>query len=131
MFAALIGRFLYPARTQEARWQYLAILAQFPQGESMSYRAPAGQTIVITRIGESPDADSFVALSSVCPHLGCQVHWESANDRFFCPCHNGVFNPEGQAIAGPPADAGQRLSRYPLLVENGLLFIKVSLSPLV
>ena len=71
------------------------------------------------------DADDFVALSSTCPHLGCQVRWEGQNNRFFCPCHNGIFDPSSVAIDGPPAEAGQSLSRYPLKVESGLLHIAV------
>ena len=73
-------------------------------------------------------AEAFAALSSVCPHLGCQVHWQPQNDRFFCPCHNGVFAPDGTGIGGPPGDAGQSLPRYPLKLENGLLFIEVDRS---
>ena len=73
----------------------------------------------------------FVAFSSICPHLGCQVNWELQNDRFFCPCHNGVFDRDGNATGGPPAAAGQRLPRYPLKIENGLLFIEVQLESAV
>jgi Rieske Fe-S protein len=53
------------------------------------------------------------------------VHWEAQNDRFFCPCHNGAFDRQGNATAGPPAAAGQALLRFPLRLENGLLFIEV------
>ncbi len=66
-----------------------------------------------------------MALSSTCPHLGCKVHWEAPENRFFCPCHNGAFDPSGRAIAGPPAEAGQSLGRYPLRIEGGLLYIEV------
>jgi hypothetical protein len=55
------------------------------------------------------------------------VHREPANNRYFCPCHNGVFDPAGVATSGPPADAGQSLVEYPLKVERALLFIEVSL----
>jgi len=65
------------------------------------------------------------ALSSTCPHLGCQVRWEAQNDRFFCPCHNGVFDQSGVATAGPPGEAGQSLPKYELKVEDGLLHIAV------
>ncbi len=122
-FAAVIGRFLYPRRPSGGNWQYVVDLASVPIGGSLSYRAPAGQQIVISRLGDAGDAADFIALSSVCPHLGCQVHWESHNNRFFCPCHNGAFDSRGSSIAGPPYDAGQSLSQYPLKVENGLLFI--------
>jgi hypothetical protein len=53
------------------------------------------------------------------------VHWEPQNDRYFCPCHNGVFQPDGVAIGGPPAEAGQSLSAYPLEVRDRLLYIRV------
>ncbi|MHC4822169.1 MAG: QcrA and Rieske domain-containing protein [Planctomycetota bacterium] len=93
----------------------------------MTYVAPGGARVVIARQGAAAEAESFMALSSTCPHLGCQVHWEAHNDRFFCPCHNGVFDPSGKGTEGPPGDAGQDLPRYPLKVEGGLLYIEVPL----
>ena len=81
--------------------------------------------IVVARQKEGDSVDCFAALSSVCPHLGCAVHWEQQNKRFFCPCHNGAFDASGKATEGPPAAASQSLKEYPLKVENGLLFIAV------
>lgn len=123
-------RYLYPSKPQKQAWLFVAEIARIRQGENISYRSPAGQPITITRRGESDRPEDFLALSSTCPHLGCQVHWESQNDRFFCPCHNGVFTPEGRAIAGPPAEAGQSLAHYPLKVDNGLLFIEIPVETL-
>lgn len=98
-------------------------------GESLSFESPTGVRVTITRRSDvdetSLSAESFLALSSVCPHLGCRVHWESHNDRFFCPCHNGVFDPSGKATGGPPATAGQDLPRYPLKVVDGSLYIEM------
>ncbi len=42
------------------------------------------------------------ALSSVCPHLGCIVPWNAARNAFVCPCHGGVFDPDGGYRSGPP-----------------------------
>ena len=75
-----------------------------------------------------PTADSFLALSSICPHLGCRVHWEASNNRFFCPCHNGVFDPNGKATGGPPAADGQDLPHYALQVVDGALYIEMPIS---
>ncbi len=69
----------------------------------------------------------FAAFSSKCPHLGCRVRWEEKENRFFCPCHNGVFDSNGTAISGPPADGGQNLARVPLKVNEttGVVYIQV------
>lgn len=123
--AAIAGRFLYPARPAERAWQFVARVEDLAPGSSMSYRTPSGARINVARRGRTGGAEDFVALSSTCPHLGCSVHWQPQHNRFFCPCHNGVFDPDGVAIAGPPAEAGQRLSSYPLKVESGLLYIEV------
>lgn len=124
-FAAIAGRYLYPSRTGEVMWQFVSEVAGIEVGQSIRYRGPSGETINITRMGRDGGSDDFIALSSTCPHLGCQVRWEAQNDRFFCPCHNGVFDPSGVATAGPPGEAGQSLPRYELEVRNGLLHIAV------
>ncbi len=124
-FVLVAGRYLYPASSGEVMWQFVAEVAGIKVGEAIRYRGPSGETINITRRSREGSADDFIALSSTCPHLGCQVRWEAQNNRFFCPCHSGVFDPSGKAIAGPPGEAGQSLGRYELEVENGLLMIAV------
>lgn len=129
-FAWLAGRFLYPARPRETRWMFVTETARMREGDTLLYEAPTGETINVTCRGEGGDAVDFIALSSTCPHLGCHVHWEPQNNRYFCPCHNGVFDPSGKATAGPPGEAGQSLSRYRLKVESGLLFMEVPVETL-
>lgn len=124
--AAFAGRFLYPSREKDANWQFLSTLNDFDVGRSMVYKTPSGAQVVVARRQAEDEASSFVALSSVCPHLGCAVHWEGQNNRFFCPCHNGVFDPSGKATEGPPAQANQSLEEFPLKVVDGLLYIAVS-----
>ncbi len=129
-FALIAGRFLYPAKPDARQWQFVSEVDGFEVGHSLSYLGPAGESINITRKHDSGDIDDFIALSSICPHLGCQVHWEAQNERYFCPCHNGIFDPDGRGTGGPPGDAGQSLPRYPLKIEKGLLFIEVPISRL-
>ena len=126
-FFTMAGRYLYlyPTGARTKAWLFVTELDGMRAGASLKFEAPTGIRIVIARRTENGTADDFVALSSVCPHLGCQVHWQPHKNRFFCPCHNGVFDPQGKAIKGPPAAAGQSLADYPLKVESGLLFIEV------
>lgn len=125
-FGVIAARFL-DAPGQPVGWQYLTTVDEMKPGDSLTYAAPNGAKVVIARQGAGTSAEDFVALSSVCPHLGCAVHWEPQNDRFFCPCHNGVFDRQGVATEGPPAKAKQRLLEFPLKVEDGLLYIQVPL----
>jgi cytochrome b6-f complex iron-sulfur subunit len=62
----------------------------------------------------------LVALSAVCPHLGCIVLWEKDKQDFLCPCHAGYFTPDGDVISGPPPRA---LARLPFSVTNGVVTI--------
>ena len=124
-FAAHACRYLYPDSVGKSMWQYVARIDQMKIGEALPFKTPAGAKIVVARQTEGDTAESFIALSSVCPHLGCAVHWEPQNNRFFCPCHNGAFDAAGKATEGPPAAANQVLKQFPLKVENELLFIEL------
>jgi Rieske Fe-S protein len=65
----------------------------------------AGKSTVYVRQG-SPDLDepanSYVAISTRCAHLGCPVKFVQAAGNFICPCHGGVYGFDGQVIGGPP-----------------------------
>lgn len=127
-FGAIAARYLYPAHPDPEGWLFVTPVRGFRVGDSLERKTPAGLPMVITRMQEQGGAEDFIALSGVCPHLGCMVHWEGNHNRFFCPCHNGAFDPQGNAIEGPPKLAKQVLSRFPLRVENGLLFVQVKFS---
>jgi Rieske Fe-S protein len=45
--------------------------------------------------------DGLHAVSAKCTHLGCAVHWNSAERSWDCPCHASRFDIEGNVLHGP------------------------------
>jgi glycine/D-amino acid oxidase-like deaminating enzyme/nitrite reductase/ring-hydroxylating ferredoxin subunit len=43
----------------------------------------------------------LTALSPVCPHLGCHVHFNSSERSWDCPCHGSRFATDGSVLNGP------------------------------
>ena len=71
-------------------------LAQLQPGDSAIVDAE-GETFAAYR---APDGELF-AVSNVCPHMGCKVHWNSAETSWDCACHGSRFRPDGTVIEGP------------------------------
>ena len=44
----------------------------------------------------------FKALSNICTHMQCDVHWDERQGNFLCPCHGGLYDIDGKNIGGPP-----------------------------
>ena len=126
-FGIMLGKFVYPAAEESRGWLFVCTVDRLAPGEALDFTSPAGTKIVVARQGNGTAAEDFLALSSVCPHLGCRVHWEAQGERFFCPCHNGAFDRGGSPISGPPKAARQSLVRFPLKVESGLLYLAAPL----
>jgi Rieske Fe-S protein len=74
--------------------------AAVPVGGAVRFTYPTERDpAVLLRL----DADVFVAYSTICTHLACEVLWREEQADLFCPCHDGHFSPEtGAPTAGPP-----------------------------
>jgi len=47
------------------------------------------------------DDGGLHAVSAMCTHLGCQVHWNSVERSWDCPCHASRFATDGAVLHGP------------------------------
>jgi Rieske Fe-S protein len=107
---ALMGR-IKDRRRGEPRT--VARVADVPEGEALYFNYPGedDQAMLLHLPG-----GEFVAFSQKCTHLSCSVYFQPEQDRLFCPCHDGVFDPRtGEAVAGPPQ---RRLPRITLRREG-------------
>lgn len=61
------------------------------------------------------------ALSSACPHEGCNVMWRDETNDFLCPCHDSSFGPDGTRLGGP---AQRGLDPLPSREKDGMLQVQ-------
>jgi cytochrome b6-f complex iron-sulfur subunit len=91
-------QFLLP-RKKEIKYRRLLVagMEDIPQNSSKTFYDLQGREMVLINT-----ADGLKALSTSCTHLGCKAYYEPGNNRFFCPCHDGVFDLSGNVVSGPP-----------------------------
>ena len=112
-------RFLIP-ESKKTRYRKLLVtsLKQLPPNTTKIFQDLSGREIVLVNTGKS-----LKAISTNCTHLGCKVYWEPDKVRFFCPCHEGVFDLNGNVVSGPPP---RPLDQYSVEVdENKNIFVLV------
>ena len=86
---------LFPALSTQAGQVRLA-LAELPAGavKAITY---GGKPAIVMR-----DKEGVTAFSLICTHLGCTVQWQEGKQQFYCPCHDGVYDRNGDVLSGPP-----------------------------
>jgi cytochrome b6-f complex iron-sulfur subunit len=86
---------LFPAPRAQTGQVKLA-LAELPVGavKAITYE---GKPALVLR-----DREGVIALSLVCTHQGCIVQWREGKQEFYCPCHDGLFDRNGDVLGGPP-----------------------------
>jgi glycine/D-amino acid oxidase-like deaminating enzyme/nitrite reductase/ring-hydroxylating ferredoxin subunit len=63
-----------------------ACIVKTDDGEEAVYRDPSG---------------TVHAVSPICTHMGCKVHWNPAELSWDCPCHGSRFGFDGAVLEGP------------------------------
>ncbi len=96
---------------------YVSPEKDIPVGVSKTITDLKGRKISITNTGSG-----YTALSTVCTHLGCKVHWEGSKNAFYCPCHEGYFDSDGNVTQGPPP---RPLEKYEVDLVDGNIFVKI------
>jgi Rieske Fe-S protein len=69
---------------------------EVPPGEGCIVKTDAGEEAVY----RSPEGTVY-AVSPICTHLGCKVHWNPAEVSWDCPCHGSRFAVDGTVLEGP------------------------------
>ncbi|MEI2697319.1 MAG: Rieske (2Fe-2S) protein [Microthrixaceae bacterium] len=80
----------------------IVALGEVAVGDPYLFSYPTAEDpAVLLRL--SDDDGDVVAFSQKCTHLGCVVFYESEEERWHCPCHEGNFEVRtGDVISGPP-----------------------------
>jgi Rieske Fe-S protein len=78
----------------------IARVEEVPIGGIKMFHYPSqNDPCVLVRLAQN----DWVAFEQKCTHLSCPVIPQPEQHRFFCPCHEGVFDiATGEPISGPP-----------------------------
>jgi glycine/D-amino acid oxidase-like deaminating enzyme/nitrite reductase/ring-hydroxylating ferredoxin subunit len=71
-------------------------LSEVPPGEGKILEVD-GQKVAVYR----EENGTCHAVSPVCTHVGCHVHWNNAERSWDCPCHGARYSPTGKVLNGP------------------------------
>lgn len=89
--------------------------ANFPDGRfwlvNLDTSNPDGTTRMYLAEDETEPIVGVAAIYKVCTHLGCIYAWNTANDRFECPCHGSKYRLDGRRVESP---APRSLDRFEL-----------------
>ena len=117
-FATFIGGgFLYPIARRKPPPLFVCLESQVSFGKPLEIKDLEGRNVLLLR----KKGGKIIAFGSVCPHLGCTVYYRPQKKLFECPCHQGVFDSDGNPTAGPPV---RPLKNYETEVCGGKVFVQ-------
>ncbi len=116
------------------RWRPVGSADSFPVGRTVEVTFKDASSLAWSGLTSDTGAwlrregkDRFIAFSINCTHLGCPVRWVDKAELFMCPCHGGVYYPDGRVAAGPPP---RPLVQYPVRVREGKVEIETRPIPI-
>lgn len=80
----------------------LAVMTGSRQDAWVKHASQAIGRVWLIRETDQPisAATKVTVFSSICPHMGCQVHFQGEGKQFVCPCHRGIFALNGTPVSG-------------------------------
>ncbi len=84
-------------------------------GEKELHEVKSGEGKIVKIDGEKyavykNEGGAASIVSAICPHMGCVVHWNSAERSWDCPCHGSRFSTDGEVLEGPAFNGLPKLS---------------------
>jgi len=83
-----------PLVAGEGFWTEVARLDEVPPGSALRFSTAAFEGFVVN------DGGTVRALSSVCTHMGCTLHFRPDWEDLRCPCHGASFDLSGRLANG-------------------------------
>jgi cytochrome b6-f complex iron-sulfur subunit len=118
--AAFIGgSFLYPVKKKKPLPLFICLSSEILMGKPVEAKDPEGRMILLIRNNNG----NLAAIGTVCSHLGCTIYYRPQKNIFECPCHQGVFDKDGNPVSGPPE---MPLARYETIERDEKVFIQFS-----
>lgn len=108
---ALVASFspAWMSRPRKKVWRSIGFLEEFPVGEMRKIIVALPEEKWGNALREKavyawrPSAGEMVVYSRNCTDLGCPLTFDPGSQCFFCPCHGGIFDKNGERLAGPPS----------------------------
>jgi cytochrome b6-f complex iron-sulfur subunit len=102
-----------------------------PQGPSVNFTIDltqpaftslntAGGSVSLNGVVVANSGGNFISIAQSCTHNGCSVEYNKSGNNFVCPCHNGIFDTNGNVSSGPPPAP---LKKYAVTKNGNILTI--------
>lgn len=80
-------------------------VTDLPEGDAGLVKSINGELVAAYR----DNAGTLHAVSPDCTHMGCRLHWNTAEKTWDCPCHGSRFGYDGTVLEGPATQDLQEL----------------------
>ena len=103
-------RYLFFVKTTSRATAIMVAQAGLPVGAAENLLVGETPAIIIHK------PTGYIVLSRVCTHLGCLVNYSKSRQLLICPCHNGIYDLDGNVVSGPPP---RPLEKLPFTIAGG------------